>query len=150
VPTKTKTYDPTRRLRLQALLAASEALRRAAADFASALDDAPLPQAGLSVFTADMEDVDVVDDVIDAVADRLGVAEDSDERRTVTTRKAARERLEHVARVHANEVEDIIERLAEVVSAAATPALAEEERAALATYATTPATPATATKRGRR
>jgi hypothetical protein len=145
-------YDPTRRLRLQALLAASEALRRAAADFASALDDAPLPQAGLSVFTGNMEDVDVVDDVIDAVADRLGVAEDSDERRTVTTRKAARERLEHVARVSVLDVEDIIERLAEVVSAAATPALAEEERAALATYATTPATTPTTTptKRGRR
>lgn len=127
-------YDPSRRLRLQALLSASEALRRAAADFTSALDDAPLPQAGLSVFTGNMEDVDVVDDLIDAVADRLGVAEDSDERRTETTRKAARERLEYVARVSALEVEDILERLTEVVSAAAIPALAEEERAARATY----------------
>jgi hypothetical protein len=109
-------YDPPTRARLQALLAASEALRAASLAYHEALDEAPVPSAGLSV----------------------GLDEDD----------------EASVLVRAELLDDLVERLTGVVDDAARKALAEAERAALATYATRPATATattpTTTKRGRR
>jgi hypothetical protein len=112
-------YDPPTRARLQSLLEAAEALRAASLAYHEALDEAPVPSAGLSV----------------------GLHEDDGD-------------VDGAARVlvRAELLDDLVERLTGVVDDAARKALAGAERAALATYATTPATttPATTTKRGRR
>ena len=140
-------YDPSNRARLARLIKASEALRAAANAFGEALDDAPLDQRGLIVEANEIDD-DLVDDLVDRLADRLGVPDDSEERRTVTTRKAARDSLELASRVIAGELTGLVERIVDVVDARATPALEEAERAALATYAVPAPTPTITRGRG--
>ena len=112
-------YDPPTRARLQRLLEAGEALRAASLAYHEALDEAPVPSAGLSV----------------------GLHEDDGD-------------VDGEARVlvHAELLDDLVERLTGVVDDAARKALAEAERAALATYAEakTPAEPPSPAKRRRR
>ena len=110
-------YDPPTRARLQRLLEASEALRAASLAYHEALDEAPVPSAGLYV----------------------GLHEDDGDG-------------EARVLVHAELLDDLVERLTGVVDGAARKALAEAERAALATYAQakTPAEEPTPAKRRRR
>ena len=116
-------YDPSNRARLARLLEAGEALRAAAEAYGEVLDDAPVPSEGLSVAV---------------------VSYDGDLRVLADASKQ-----KHLALLHAEFLHDLVERLTGVVDDAARSALAEAERAALATYAVPAPTP-TPAKRGRR
>jgi hypothetical protein len=126
--------DPSSRARLRRLLEAGEALRAAAEAFDDALDDAPFDQVGLRIEVSGVDD-DNVNDLVDRVADRLGVADDAEERRSVPTLKAARDVLELANRILACELTDVVERLTGVVDARVTPVLADVERALVADLA---------------
>lgn len=122
--------DPhAKRLLLRNMLEAGEALRAAAVAYVEALDRLPgdLSTHGLHAEVDGVDDDDV-NALVDKVADKLGVPDDSEERRTVPTRMAAREALEHADRIIAGEVADVVERLTGVVDARVTPALAGIER----------------------
>lgn len=111
------------------LLEAGEALRAASTAWAEALDRLPHAMAlGLHA-EVDGVDGDDVERLVDRLADRLGVPDDSEERRTVPVQLEAREALERADRIAASELEDVVERLVGVVSARVTPALAQVERA---------------------
>jgi hypothetical protein len=118
-----------KRALLRAMLDAGEALRAAAVAYVEALENLPgdLSTHGLTAEVDGVDDDDV-DALVDKIADKLGVPDDSEERRTVPTRMAAREALEHADRIIAGEVADVVERLTGVVDARATPALAQLER----------------------
>lgn len=122
--------DPhSKRALLRAMLDAGEALRAAAVAYAEALDRLPgdVSTHGLRAEVSGVDDYDV-NGLVDKLADLLCVPDDSELRRTVPTRKAAREALEHADRIIAGEVADVVERLTGVVDARVTPALASIER----------------------
>jgi hypothetical protein len=122
--------DPhAKRALLRAMLDAGEALRAAAVAYAEALDRLPgdVSTHGLRAEVSGVDDYDV-NGLVDKLADLLCVPDDSELRRTVPTRKAAREALEHADRIIAGEVADVVERLTGVVDARVTPALAGIER----------------------
>jgi hypothetical protein len=140
--------DPhSKRAALRAMLEAGEALRAAAVAYVEALGNLPgdLSTHGLHAEVDGVDD-DGVNGLVDKLADLLCVPDDSELRRTVPTRKAAREALEHADKIAASELDDVVERLTGVVDARVTPALAGVERELLRDFAC-PARPAHSKKR---
>lgn len=140
-PRHTRAADPTLRALLVRVLEAGEALCAASQTYHELLDRVPPEHTlGLTAEVNGVEDYDV-NELIDKLADLMGVPDDADTRRTVPTLQAARERLEAKDRIIAGELADVVERLTGVVSSKLTPVLADVERRALADFTRASARP---------
>ena len=115
------------------VLAAGEALREAASAYDAALSAMPQGVVGyaLGVEVDEITDDDV-SDLVSAVTNALGVdVEDLDGSEALVdrARERAREHLKRLNNVAARQVDEVLERLTDVISAKVTPQLALLERA---------------------
>jgi hypothetical protein len=115
------------------VLAAGEALREAASAYDAALSAMPHGVVGYALgVEVDEITEDDVSDLVSAVTNALGVdVEDLDGSEALVdrARERAREHLKRLNNVAARQVDEVLERLTDVISAKVTPQLALLERA---------------------